>query len=85
MSIMELSQETLEQVSGGLVFCPDERNHPQEWEVISDFNGSVVERVHGWREDAQARAKQLGYSKREIDWERLDLLRKYGPFVIVGA
>lgn len=85
MSIMELSQEALEQVSGGYVFCPDERNHPMEWEVISDFDGSVVERVHGWREDAQARAKELGYSKKELDWPTLDYLRKHGPFFIIGG
>ena len=85
MAIIELSQEALEQVNGGFVFCPDERNDPMEWEVISDYDGSVVERVHGWREDAQARAKQLGFSKRELDWPKLDMLRKYGPLVVIGG
>ena len=85
MAIMELSQEALEQVNGGFVFCPDERNRPMEWEVISDFDGTVVERVHGWREDAQARAKELGFSKKELDWPTLNYLRKHGPMFIIGG
>ena len=85
MSIMELSQEALEQVSGGYVFNVDERSRPQEWEVISDSDGSVVEKVYGWRKDAQARARELGFSEKELDWAELNALRKYGPqFTNIG-
>ena len=85
MSIMELSQEALEQVNGGYVFCPDEMNRPMEWEVISDFDGSVLERVHGWREDAQARAKQLGMSKKQLNWTQLNCLRTFGHAFAIGG
>lgn len=79
MSIIELSDETLEQVSGGYIYCVDEQNLPQGWEIISDTDGSVVERMYGWRKDAQARARELGFSERELDWPELNALRKYGP------
>ena len=76
MSIIQLSDDMLEQVSGGFIFRPDENNQPQEWEVISDYDGSVLAKVHGTRADAQAKAAELNQSKSTINWHSLDSLRR---------
>ena len=82
MSIRELTDEALEQVNGGYIFRPS--NNPRKWEIISDVNGSVKDTIVGGRDDAEARAKQLGQSTDEIGWNKLDFLRRMPHGIIFG-
>ena len=82
MSIREITDEEMEQVSGGYLFRPS--GNPRKWEIISDINGSVMDTITGGQDDAVARAKQLGQSDRELNWTQLTRLRKYGPFAGLG-
>ena len=83
MSIRELSEVELEQVSGGHVFRPG--NNPRKWEIISDLNGKVMDTITGGRDDAEARARELGQSTDELNWTQLTNLRKWGPHKIFGG
>lgn len=83
MSIRELTDEEMEQASGGYVFRPSD--NPRKWEIISDLNGKVMDTVTGGRDDAEARAKQLGQSTDELNWTQLTNLRKWGPHNIFGG
>ena len=83
MSIREITDEEMEQVSAGYLFRPS--GNPRKWEIISDINGSVMDTITGGQDDAVARAKQLGQRQEELNWTQLTNLRKYGPIVIIGG
>ena len=68
----KLNAEDLEAVNGGYLFWIK-----GDWEVINDKNGEVMDRlVDGFYQDAAARAKALGQSTEEVDWSKVDELRR---------
>ena len=75
----------LEQIDGGLTFRPESLNHPWDWEIISDYDGSVLARLHGPRDEAVAKAEELGQSTKEINWTQLVALRKFNDAFKIGG
>ena len=67
----KLNEEELQNVNGGYILWISWGT----WEVINDVNGKVMERVEGFSQDAEARAKALGQSPKEVDWKTVDALR----------
>ena len=69
----KLNAEDLKAANGGYVLwiCWG------DWEVINDKNGEVMERVDGFYEDAAARAKALGQSPEEVEWSKVEALRRW--------
>ena len=70
----KLENEELKEVNGGYIY-----NVAGDWyEIIDDKTGDVIERGLPNRDQAKARAKELGQSDMGLNWWQLDSLRKTG-------
>ena len=72
---IELPDEILDSVSGGYVFI-DQYMGGQDYQVINDKTGEVMERNIPHYTAADNRARTLGQSSQIIGWEELNKLRK---------
>lgn len=71
----ELNLEELGEVAGGYIFGGGTvRDRP--WEVISDFDGSVIARF-ATKEEAVNAAKSYGMNVKQISYSALCTLRAY--------
>ena len=76
-SIFKLSDNDLENVSGGVIFNAwdiEGADPDNPWEVLDDHTGKVLARTNN-RDDAIALASRNGQNHVELNWDQVQELR----------
>ncbi len=73
----ELTVDELDDVAGGYIYnTATDCNSPSNYEVINDKTGNVMARGITSKDEAMAKATELGQSTETLIWQELDNLRK---------